>query len=126
MIVQYAPNSNMENMEEYDFLDNEILIGSGYININVKMNNVYIFVKPEFRSQGYGSYITKHMIEKLYNNNINQITILLESENFLLNYVKTSEPHRLMDLFIQLVIEEDEIATQCFLKYPPPPHYNLQ
>lgn len=81
MIVQYAPNSNMENMEEYDFLDNEILIGSGYININVKMNNVYIFVKPEFRSQGYGSYITKHMIEKLYNNNINQITILLESEN---------------------------------------------
>ena len=48
---------------------------------------------------------------------------LLESENFLEKYVATFEPQRMIDLFIELVIEGDKIATQCFLKYPPPSSY---
>jgi GNAT superfamily N-acetyltransferase len=81
MIVERVSISNIDNMEEYDFFEKEILIGSGYINYNIKMNNIYIFVKPEFRSQGFGCYITKHMIELLCNNNIKQVTISLEREN---------------------------------------------
>lgn len=81
MIVERVSISNIDNMEEYDFFEKEILIGSGYINYNIKMNNIYIFVKPEFRSQGFGCYITKHMIELLCNNNIKQVTIVLEREN---------------------------------------------
>ena len=50
---------------------------------------------------------------------------LLESEKFLERYVMTLEPQRMIDLFIELVIEGDKVATQCFLEYPPPSNYHF-
>lgn len=50
---------------------------------------------------------------------------LLESEKFIERYVMTLEPQRMIDLFIELVIEGDKIATQCFLQYPPPSNYHF-
>lgn len=50
---------------------------------------------------------------------------LLESEKFLEQYVISQKPERMIDLFIQLVIEGDEVATKCFLEYPPPSNYTI-
>ena len=49
---------------------------------------------------------------------------LSESEKFIENYIKTQKPESIIDLFIQLVIDGDKIATKCFLKYPPPNKVN--
>lgn len=54
----------------------------------------------------------------------NVFDCLLESEKFIENYIKTKEPERMIDLFIQLVIEGDKVATECFIKYPPPTKEN--
>lgn len=65
-------------------------------------------------------------IDTLDVNYIEQVfDCLLESEKFLERYVMTLEPQRMIDLFIELVIEGDKIATQCFLQYPPPSNYRF-
>ena len=81
MIVQKSSVSNIKNMEQYVFIEKDVLVGNGYININLNTNNIYVFVNPEFRSQGIGSYITRYMMEMLRSNNIKQTTLMLESNN---------------------------------------------
>ena len=81
MKVERIDKSNKENMEQFDFLDGEILLGSGYINGNLTSNNIYVYVVPQYRSNGYGTQITEYLMDLLKQMSKESITLTIEIDN---------------------------------------------
>ena len=70
-----------ENYEVYALEKNNIIIGYGILTEN-NDNKIEIFIKEEYRGNGYGKYIFGKMIEELKKEKYKEIKLTFKRDNY--------------------------------------------
>lgn len=74
--------SDKDNSNKYLFKAGNKELGYAYIFHNKSINNVYFFINPQFRSNGYGFLLFKNVIKELKNTtNYSHINLDIEQSN---------------------------------------------
>jgi hypothetical protein len=81
-----------------------------FFSLFIAISTTYIKEVPKEKGK---NVLTMDYIEDIFN-------CLLESQKFIELYMMLQQPSKIMNIFIKLVLEGDEVAHNCFLLYPPP------
>lgn len=72
--------SDKENSDKYIIKKENITIGEGYI-FNREDNQIFVYIKPEFRSNGYGSLLFEKLLNIVKKGDIKILKFKIETQN---------------------------------------------
>lgn len=71
-----------EKQIETYLLQNDVAqLGYATVDFNAKDNNIYVFINPEHRSNGYGSYLFAEMVKMFKQKNVQDLKFNIEKNN---------------------------------------------
>lgn len=95
-------DSDVKNSSKYILKNKDIELGYSYIFDSAPNNNVYVFIHPEHRSNGYGSYLFGEMLKIMKSLGSKAIKFDIEKTDVCANNILAK--------FKGLLLSEDENA----------------
>lgn len=85
--------NNEENIETYELRKDNQVMGVGTIALNNKVNKIYIEIKNEFQSNGYGTFLFCELLDILRKKGYKQIELIIKRSNYkIINIINKFDP----------------------------------